>query len=370
MKLLILSASTGGGHDMRAFALQSWWKKGEGREAVVTHPLESGSIFYRFGTELYNVIQKKAPWLHTFYFSFLEHAKLHRSTRMLLGKKKFLQSIRDHKPDIILSVHAHLNHAYFKLAKTWNPAVRFVVYCGEFADGHGFSKHWVNPHTDLFTGPFSSTCEAAIKYGMPQNKVKEAGFILREPFYREKDIHRTTKYLKSLGINPEEKFILLGTGANGTNNHPQVYRELTRSINLHKYRQVVALCGKNETTLKNLISQARKSKVKLIALSKVDAEGMVALLSHAACLLARPGAGLSAEAVAMNTPMIFNLWGGVMPQETNNLNYWELKTGRYVSIRTPQELPALLSTDIPSLGVTLPKYPPIIDILLELTKDE
>ena len=72
MKLLILSASTGGGHDMRAFALQSWWEKEEGRQAVVTRPLESGSIFYRFGTELYNVIQKKAPWLHTFYFSFLE----------------------------------------------------------------------------------------------------------------------------------------------------------------------------------------------------------------------------------------------------------------------------------------------------------
>ena len=370
MKLLILSASTGGGHDMRAFALQTWWKKKVGTEAVVSHPLESGATLYRFGTELYNIIQKKAPWLHTFYFSFLEHAKLHRSTRILLGKKKFLHSLRDHKPDIILSVHAHLNHAYFKLAKTWNPAVKFVVYCGEFADGRGFSKHWVNPYTDLFTGPFSSTCEAAIKYGMPRNKVMEAGFILREPFYQKKDFSRTAKYLKSLGINPEEKFILLGTGANGTNNHLQVFKELTRSIKLHEYRQVVALCGKNEATLNNLISQAGKSKLKLIALPKVDAECMVALLSHTACLLARPGAGLSAEAVAMNTPIVFNLWGGVMPQESNNLNYWQLKTGRYLSIKAPKDLPTLLSAEIPSLGVTLPKCPPIIDILLGLTKDE
>ena len=370
MKLLILSASTGGGHDMRAFALQDWWRERVRSEATVTHPLESGSILYRFGTEFYNVIQKKAPWFHKFYFSFLEYAKLHRSTKILLGKKNFLLSLKHHKPEIIVSVHAHLNHAYFKLAKRWNPAVKFVVYCGEFADGLGFSKHWVNPYTDLFTGPFSTTCEAAIKYGMPQNKVKEAGFILREPFYQKKDFDRTARYLESLGVNPNEKFILLGTGANGTNNHLQVYKELTRNINLHDYRQVVALCGKNETTFKNLISQERKSKVKLVALSKVDANCMVALLSNATCLLARPGAGLTAEAVAMNTPMIFNLCGGVMPQETNNLNYWELKNGRYLSISSPQELAALLSKEIPSLGVTLPKYPPIIDILLELIKDE
>ena len=59
MKLLILSASTGGGHDMRAFALKHWWKE-LGLVAEVYHPLESASALYRFGTELYNFIQKKS----------------------------------------------------------------------------------------------------------------------------------------------------------------------------------------------------------------------------------------------------------------------------------------------------------------------
>ena len=46
MKLLILSASTGGGHDMRANALHDWWiEKG----SPSLPPLETSFIGYRFG---------------------------------------------------------------------------------------------------------------------------------------------------------------------------------------------------------------------------------------------------------------------------------------------------------------------------------
>ena len=59
MNLLILSSSTGGGHDMRAFALKEWWIN-RGYAAEVFHPLEQTSALYRFGANLYNFIQKKA----------------------------------------------------------------------------------------------------------------------------------------------------------------------------------------------------------------------------------------------------------------------------------------------------------------------
>ena len=369
MKLLILSASTGGGHDMRAFALQYWWKK-LGLKAEVYHPLESGSALYRFGTELYNFIQKKAPWAHRFYFCFLEHANLHRSTKTLIGKKKFISFLGDCKPKIIVSMHAHLNHAYLDIAKKHIPNLKFVIYCGEFADGDGFSRHWINPKADLFTGPFTSTCSAAKKYGMPESKLKKGGFLLRKAFYEKNKFEKVDKLLKSFGINPSAKFILLGTGANGTNNHPLIYQKLVSLSKTHDYKQVVALCGKNHGTMKRLLEYEGENAIKLIALPEVDAESMAALLSQASCLLARPGAGLSAEAIAMGTPVIFNLCGGVMPQETNNLNYWILKKGKYFSIKTAQDLPPLLSGEIPSLQDVLPAQPPLIEMLQSLAIDD
>ena len=86
MKLLILSASTGGGHDMRAFALKDWWM-GKGFEAEVFHPLENTFAGYRFGCQLYNLIQKKIPLLHYAYFHFLEYASIHRSSKRIIGSK-------------------------------------------------------------------------------------------------------------------------------------------------------------------------------------------------------------------------------------------------------------------------------------------
>ena len=69
MNLLILSSSTGGGHNMRAYALKYWWEKQGGR-AKVSHPLESSFALYRMGSNFYNLIQKYFPAFHYFYFNY------------------------------------------------------------------------------------------------------------------------------------------------------------------------------------------------------------------------------------------------------------------------------------------------------------
>ena len=171
---------------MRAFALKEWWIN-RGYAAEVFHPLEQTSALYRFGTNLYNFIQKKAPWCHSLYFKFLECAYLHRSSRLLIGRNHFKSFIEDFKPEVLVSVHAHLNHAYLDITKQCFPESKFIIYCGEFADGKGFSRHWINPKADLFTGPFESTCEAAIRKGMPPSKVRVGGLLLRQAFHTNSD---------------------------------------------------------------------------------------------------------------------------------------------------------------------------------------
>ena len=47
----------------------------------------------------------------------------------------------------------------------------------------------------------------------------------------------------SMGINPDEKFVTLGTGANGTNNHLGICREMNKSFRNSNVKQIVALCG-------------------------------------------------------------------------------------------------------------------------------
>ena len=364
MKLLILSSSTGGGHEMRANALKSWWEE-EGGKARIIRPLEDGFIFYRWGSNFYNLIQKKLPLFHYAYFHFLEHASLHRGSRRIFSPHSFTKEVKDFSPDIILSVHAHLNHGYFQLARQSlaGKRVKFIIFCGELADGHGFSRHWVNPAVDLFSGPFEETCEAAIKRGMPVDKTLVTGPLLRKAFYQRADEGEKQIFLQRYGLSSEVRTYVLGTGANGVNRHRQVIEAFNRSDD---QCQLLALCGKNESTLADL-KGIKGGHVPFVALPELGADEMAEVLRNADCLFARPGAGMTTEAIACGTPMIFDLSRGVMPQETNNLNFWRSRSSSIVSTARPRRLPKLVTKEIPVVNLEMDRSPrKLLDTLSQL----
>ena len=149
---------------MRANALKSWWSEGKG-VARIMHPLENGFALYRWGSGLYNFIQRKLPLSTTSISTFWNmHQFIGELAELLLPPGNFPVKF-EFSPDLVLNVHAHLNHGYFQLARDAIPHKRskFVIFCGELADGQGFSRHWINPDADLFTGPFEETCQAAKK---------------------------------------------------------------------------------------------------------------------------------------------------------------------------------------------------------------
>ena len=368
MKLLVLSASTGGGHNMRAYALQDWWCE-KGGDCQVYQPLENTFWGYKSGCQLYNFIQKKMPFLHYGYFNFLELASLHRNPGIILGSQKFIKKIKEFSPDIIVSVHAHLNHGYFKLSQTIDSKIiPYVVYCGELADGNGFSRHWVNPDIDLFASPYQEGCIAAEKRGMPSSKCLVAGPLLRKPFYIQGRSFDRLNILSKYGLQPNLPVYLLGTGANGVNHHPAIIKRLMKA---QKKCQVIALCGSNDKTLLELRKIPPSDHLDVVALSQVGATEMVSLLRAVDLMIARPGAGLTTEAIVTGCPMIFDLTGGGMPQENNNLNFWKSKTSPILSFYSISKLINILEENqpIPRVEIPLEESPNLfLDALIKLVK--
>ena len=358
MKLLILSASTGGGHDMRAFALKDWWME-KGFEAEVFHPLENTFAGYRLGCQLYNLIQKKFPILHYAYFHFLESASIHRDSKKIIGSQKYVQKISSYRPTLIVSMHAHLNHGYFELSRLPNFKPKFAVFCGELADGYGFSKHWVNPQNDLFISPYLEGCIAAQKRGMPIGKTLASGPLLRKPFYSQEDFVDKEEIAKKFDLDPRLPIYLLGTGANGVNQHLPIIEAL-RVVDFDA--QVVALCGKNQKTYQAVFEVSKSSRMKIIPLRQLDASSMVELLKIADWMLARPGAGLTTEAIVTGCPLIFDLSGGCMPQEKINLNFWKSRQGRVVRSSSPIELTKIIQSKetIPNLKIPVQASPHLL----------
>ena len=343
MRLLILSAKTGGGHEMRARALTEL-ASSLGFETHTIRPLEEGSIIDRFGSNLYNWIQKFYPRLHRFYFGFLEFASLHRKTCTILSEKKMRQEVTGFSPDLVISVHAHLNHGFRDLIieeLEGDAKPKFVVYCGELADGIGYSRHWINPMVDEFWGPFSDCIGAAIKKGMPKSKCHVMGPLLRSHFYEMPADTQVKEFILKYDFSLDDDIVLLGTGANGVQNHIKASKSL---LNNSFRGQIAALCS-SKRIKSQLTQMAQHSGLMIKPLSILDSREMSILTYMSSWIYGRPGAGLTTESLVANKPMIFDINGGLMPQEENNLNFWRENCQSLTIARRPEEL-GLLSDKI------------------------
>jgi processive 1,2-diacylglycerol beta-glucosyltransferase len=348
---------------MRANALKDWWRD-TGGNAIVSHPLETTSNLYKFGSNFYNLIQRFYPALHFFYFHFLEMASMHRSKSSIIGANSWVTEIKDFNPRLIVSVHAHLNHGYLDILRCELPYLfKFAIYCGELADGRGFSRHWVNPKADRFYGPFDETCNAAKIRSMPSDKILTVGPLLRKAFYQKSCESFKSKIFLKYGILYDTPIFLLGTGANGVNRHKDVLHSLKR----HKGEfQVIALCGKNLKTFHQINELKKNLKFNVIPLQTVGDEEMALFLREANFLFARPGAGTTTEAIMCGTPMIFDVSRGVMPQEVNNLNFWRLHAPTVLTIDEPKSISKLLCNPIPKIKIESGLSPQVLLEDLEL----
>ena len=343
LRVLILTSSTGGGHDMRARALKSWAEQEKDLNLHVSlcQTLEETHGIYRFGVGLYNWIQKHWPALHHLYFNYLEFFPKFKRSRHILGAERFLKTLRRMRPNIIVSVHGSLNHGFFELVRSlfWKDHVRCATYCGELEDGYGFSRHWVNPAADLFIGAVPETCKAARRHGMPSAKTWVGGFLLDPSFWLESwsEEKKHAFIIREWNFDPKKMILVLGTGGMGANNHLAFLRELVKA---KVYPQVLVLCGRSAKTLFQVEAWAREHpEIAVRALSYTSK--MADILRCASVVVIRPGTGATSEAMLMQCPILFNGVGGIMPQERITLEYCKAKGIASCAAR-PRDLPAMV----------------------------
>jgi processive 1,2-diacylglycerol beta-glucosyltransferase len=336
MRLVVLSSKTGGGHEMRAQAIQEVCDELE-IGCTILRPLETGSPIYLFGTHIYNWIQRFYPRVHTLYFKWLEFASLHNHSKKIIGSHDFLRKMRGLSPNLVISVHAHLNHGFLELSKSINRPTppKFAIYCGELADGIGFSKHWINSDADLFCGPTKKTIEAAIKRGMPTKKCKVWGALLRSPFYQSVNSSQVHSFCLKYDIDPKLPIGVLATGANGVNSHMKVLQGFAdKDLGI----QIIALCGQSAVLFNQLKGFGERSKIKIIPVMSINSNEMKTLLEMSDWVFGRPGAGLTSEVISIGKSMYFDTSRGIMPQEQNNLNFWRSCGANPVLISNARQL--------------------------------
>lgn len=341
MRVLILTSSTGGGHNMRAYSFANWFGTPRGQmlglDSHIHKTLEETHGLYRFGVGLYNWIQRSHPRLHHLYFNYLEYAGMMSKKERILNPGTFCSIVEKEQPDILLSVHGSLNHGFFELGREvlGRDRVRCVTYCGELSGGYGFSKHWVNPNADLFIGAVEETHAAAASLGMPSAKNWTGGFMLHPSFYvQPMTEEQKERYIRTeLGLDPSRPILLLSTSALGANNHFVFLRTLSKN---RLPIQLLVLCGKCDDTRAKIDAWGERHPdmpVKTLP----QTTDMARIMQVCVAIVARGGTGTTSESIMSACPMMINGLGGVMPQEKITLQFCR-RRGFDILISKPEDL--------------------------------
>lgn len=317
LRILVLTSSTGGGHDARAEAFAEWCFQLYQHEVDVRieQMLEKSSVINRTGVNLYNRIQRGAPWIHKLFYAIVELLSYLNRSNVTFGASYYLDVLRDYKPHLVFSVHDCLNRGYFQIARqTLGDAhVRCVTYCGEFSGGWGYSRNWIEPSVDLYVSRTPTARDYAVKCGIPPEKARVRGYLMQPRAHLEVlgPADRREFRAKRLGLDPDRFTVFLATGGNGANNHAELLPALLKYADRI---QAIIICGKNKETYNELIHWRALHPEFTCYIEGYS--GIVHLLMQVSdVIVTRGGTTTCAKALHFECPIIFNAFGGIMPQE-------------------------------------------------------
>ena len=317
LRILGLTSSTGGGHDARAEAFAEWCFQlyRHDVDVRIEQMLEKSSVVHRAGVNLYNRIQRGAPWLHKIFYALVELLSYINRSDVKLGAGYYVRVLREYRPHLVFSVHDCLNRGYFPLArKTLGPEkVRCATYCGEFSGGWGYSRNWIEPSVDLYVARTPTSRDFAVKGGIPPERTRVRGYLMQPRAHLEtlSTPERRVFRVKRLGLHPDRFTVFLATGANGANNHAALLPALVR----HADRiQAIIICGKNKETYNELIHW-RALHPEFTCYIEGFSAAVHLLMQASEVIVTRGGTTTCAKALHFRCPIVFNAFDGIMPQE-------------------------------------------------------
>ncbi|MDD3180921.1 MAG: glycosyltransferase [Opitutaceae bacterium] len=324
IRILVLTSSTGAGHDARAQAFAEWCFElyRHDVDVRIERMLEKSSGFFSAGVNFYNWIQTRSPWLHKAFYLFVELLGFLNRRSVSFGRAYYVQVLREYRPHLVFSVHDCLNRGYFPLARRilGPDRVRCATYCGEFSGGFGYSRNWIEPTADLYVSRTATANDYAVKLGLPRERTRVRGHLMRPGSYLEEleGAARADYRERVLNVQSDLFTVFLATGGNGANNH----LDLLPLLLPHADKvQAVVICGRNRETYNALIHW-RAQHPELNCFVDGFSDTVPLLLQASDAVVTRGGTTTCAKALNFRCPIIFNAFGGIMPQERLTVKFF------------------------------------------------
>jgi processive 1,2-diacylglycerol beta-glucosyltransferase len=332
-RILVLSASVGGGHLRAAQAVELALRQLDG-EAVVKNidVLElTNAAFRRFYAQTYFDLVNKAPYVLGYVYDMTDRqpSPQHKSDRLRLAVERlnlgrFLKLLRKESWDVIVNTHFLPAEIIASLRNKGQIDTPQLTVTTDF-DTH---RLWVNQPCDHY---FTATEDGAAYlayWGVPETDISVTGIPVHPAFSEEKD-SKTCRQRQGLG--GDLPMILQLAGGFGLGPVENLFLGI---LSVQKPLEVVVVAGKNEELKVRLehIEAPERHRVKVLGFTDQIDE----LMAAADIVISKPGGLTTSEVLARGAA--FAIVNPIPGQEYRNSDFL-LENGAAIKINNIAALP-------------------------------
>jgi 1,2-diacylglycerol 3-beta-galactosyltransferase len=229
--------------------------------------------------------------------------------------------VKEHPADLIVTVHPFANtFALRALGKDRPPFVNVVT---DMVTTHAL---WFDHRADLILVPTETARKRAIKYKMPEEKVRVVGLPVADKYCKPKGQKSTQR--KKLGWPVNKPIVLMVGGGDGMGPLAKTAYEIDAcGLNLG----LVIVCGRNQKLKETLLAHKWENPIFIYGFT----HDMPDFMRASDFIVTKAGPGTVAEALNAELPII--LYSKLPGQENGNVTFVE-EEGAGVWAPTPQEV--------------------------------
>jgi processive 1,2-diacylglycerol beta-glucosyltransferase len=343
MKILILSASTGGGHMSAAHAIKSYVLNydPDAKAEVVDALKYISPILDKTLSDGYLYLAKLAPQILASIYKHANKGSSFFSSIVALTNlfsKKLMPLLKDFAPDIIVCTQHFPLEMISNLKKLGLIDIPLVCVMTDYAP----HRCWIDENVDEYIVANDGMVDIMVKMGVPKQKIHPFGIPVDGAFHAKQNKQLA---LEELGLSTRLPTILIMAGSFGVTDILAIYRNIAK---IEDKFQIIIITGNNkrlykafeQTIFKKDRVQDFIQRYKLKPLSKISkkiryikrpvyhkptklikfTKDVHKYMQVSDLIITKPGGLTVSEALACNLPMaIFNALPGA--QEDENADF-------------------------------------------------
>jgi len=302
-RILIISASAGGGHVTAARAIEQALSQNSesGRRLEVEHIdllTLSSALYKMIYHDIYLYMAKKTPLLYGYIFTASDQMKRQRKPDAVrrfidsINSRRFRKHILEKPWDVIVSTHYLPSQLICELKRRGKTVAPLVTVTTDY----GLHAYWILSECEHYVVADDYNRAHLVSMGIPGERIHNFGIPVLPVFGQAKDpAELRTKY----DLRTDLPVVLLLAGGFGVSPIEQIVGWLE---NCKSSFQLIAVTGRNKKLYRSLREAARRSRLSIKVVGFTDA--MDEYMKCSDLVITKPGGLTTAEAMACGLPVM------------------------------------------------------------------